>query len=195
MRAADQMMFLDCPAYLDGQRTVRCGLPAEVRCRFTVRSTDGPLESAMIRCPVGHWFTGPIESFTWETKNNHHPGATGAGSSARHDKPRGTHEGRPSRADPPPRIPPPNRSGKSAARTALLATTWAGPLSCGSPRCARAAAAPHPTWWRPAARNERHPRTTAPSQAPTPEPRRCRPCGPGEGPGHRWNARPEGSPP
>ena len=95
MRAADQMMFLDCPAYLDGQRTVRCGLPAEVRCRFTVRSTDGPLESAMIRCPVGHWFTGPIESFTWETKNNHHPGATGAGSSARHDKPRGTHEGRP----------------------------------------------------------------------------------------------------
>jgi hypothetical protein len=86
------MMFLDCPAYLDTGRTVRCGLPAEVRCRFTMRSTDGPLESAMIKCPVGHWFTGPIESLTWEPKNNHHLGTTGAGSSARHDKPRGTHD-------------------------------------------------------------------------------------------------------
>jgi hypothetical protein len=45
------MMFLDCPAYLDHERTVRCGLPAEVRCRFTMRSTDGPIEAAMIRCP------------------------------------------------------------------------------------------------------------------------------------------------
>src|SRR6185437_681619 len=26
----------------------------------------GPLESAMIKCPAGHWFTGPIESLTWE---------------------------------------------------------------------------------------------------------------------------------
>ena len=40
------MMFLDCPACLDHERTVRCGLPAEVRCRFTMRSSDGPLESA-----------------------------------------------------------------------------------------------------------------------------------------------------
>ena len=29
------MMFLDCPAYLDQDGAVRCGLPAEVRCRFT----------------------------------------------------------------------------------------------------------------------------------------------------------------
>jgi len=29
------MMFLDCPAYLDRQGAVRCGLPAEVRCQFT----------------------------------------------------------------------------------------------------------------------------------------------------------------
>ena len=42
------MMFLNCPAYLDHQGAVRCGLPAEVRCRFTMRSTDGPVESAMI---------------------------------------------------------------------------------------------------------------------------------------------------
>jgi hypothetical protein len=55
------MMFLDCPAYLDEDGTARCGLPAEVRCRFTMRSTDGPLEAAMIRCPSGHWFNGPIE--------------------------------------------------------------------------------------------------------------------------------------
>jgi len=52
--AGDQMMFLDCPAPLDAEHTVRCGLPAEVRCRFTMRSTDGPLESAMIKCPAGH---------------------------------------------------------------------------------------------------------------------------------------------
>ena len=36
------MMFLDCPAYLDQHGAVRCGLPAEVRCRFTMHSTDGP---------------------------------------------------------------------------------------------------------------------------------------------------------
>lgn len=54
-------MFLDCPAYLDGGRTARCGLPAEVEARYTVCSTDGPLESAMIRCPRGHWFNGPVE--------------------------------------------------------------------------------------------------------------------------------------
>jgi len=59
------MMFLNCPAYLDQEGAVRCWLPAEVRCRFTMRSTDGPLESAMIRCPAGHHFSGPIGSLTW----------------------------------------------------------------------------------------------------------------------------------
>jgi hypothetical protein len=54
-------MFLDCPAYLDRHGTVRCGLPAEVEDRYTVRSSDGPMESARIRCPRGHWFNGPIE--------------------------------------------------------------------------------------------------------------------------------------
>ena len=62
------MMFLDCPAYLDQDGAVRCGLPAEVRCRFTIRSTDGPVESAMIRCPAGHSFGGAIESLTWNRK-------------------------------------------------------------------------------------------------------------------------------
>lgn len=58
--------FLDCPAYLDRQGVRRCGLPAEVRDRYPVRSTDGPLECARIQCPRGHWFNGPVESLTWD---------------------------------------------------------------------------------------------------------------------------------
>jgi len=61
----DEAMFLDCPAYLDRHGTVRCGLPAEVEDRYTMTSTDGPLESARIRCPDGHMFNGPVESLTW----------------------------------------------------------------------------------------------------------------------------------
>jgi hypothetical protein len=57
-------MFVDCPAYLDDSGSVRCGLPAEVEGRYTMRSTDGPLESARIRCPQGHWFNGPVDSLT-----------------------------------------------------------------------------------------------------------------------------------
>jgi len=58
-------MFLDCPAYLDARRTERCGLPAEVERLYAMRSSDGPLESAKIRCPRGHWFNGPLESLIW----------------------------------------------------------------------------------------------------------------------------------
>jgi len=58
------VMFLDCPAYMDKTGSVRCGLPAEVQDRYTMRSTDGPLESAKIRCPRGHFFNGPVESLT-----------------------------------------------------------------------------------------------------------------------------------
>jgi hypothetical protein len=53
-------MFVDCPAYMSGNGSVRCGLPAEVEGRYTMQSTDGPLESAKIRCPRGHWFNGPV---------------------------------------------------------------------------------------------------------------------------------------
>jgi len=60
-----KVMFLDCPAYMDGHGAARCGLPAEVEYRYAVGSTDGPLESARIRCPRGHWFNGPVESLTW----------------------------------------------------------------------------------------------------------------------------------
>jgi hypothetical protein len=88
------MMFLDCPAYLDHEHTVRCGLPAEVRCRFTMRSTDGPLESAMIRCPAGHYFSGLIESLTWDSTDKHDPGTAGASSRAGRDSLRGFNDGR-----------------------------------------------------------------------------------------------------
>jgi hypothetical protein len=59
------VMFLDCPAYMDEQGGTRCGLPAEVQYRYAVGSSGGPLESAKIRCPRGHWFNGPVEFLTW----------------------------------------------------------------------------------------------------------------------------------
>lgn len=71
-----QMMFLDCPAYLDDEGAVRCGLPAEVKSRFMMRSSDGPVESIMIRCPSGHWFNAPIEFLTLK-KENHGIGSAG----------------------------------------------------------------------------------------------------------------------
>ena len=60
--------FVDCPAYRDKRGTIRCGLPAEVEDRYTMTSTDGPLEIARIRCPRGHFFNGPIEAFYWESQ-------------------------------------------------------------------------------------------------------------------------------
>jgi hypothetical protein len=79
------MMFLDCPAYLDARGAVRCGLPAEVGYRFTMCSTDGPLESATIGCPAGHRFSGPIESLIWDGKNHRDPGTAAGASRAGHD--------------------------------------------------------------------------------------------------------------
>ena len=88
------MMFLDCPAWLDQQGAVRCGLPAEVRCRFTMRSTDGPVESAMIRCPAGHHFNGAIESLTWDSTDRPDPGTAAVTSRAGRDSVQGSHDGR-----------------------------------------------------------------------------------------------------
>jgi len=56
--------FLDCPAYLDRHGTARCGLPAVVEYRYPIRSTEGMLDGAKIRCPRGHWFCGPVEALT-----------------------------------------------------------------------------------------------------------------------------------
>jgi len=59
-----QAMLVDCPAFLGQDGAVRCGLPAEVEARYTIRSTDGPLEGVRIRCPRGHWFNGSVESLS-----------------------------------------------------------------------------------------------------------------------------------
>jgi len=67
------MMFLICPADLDREGAVRCGLPAEVTCRFTMHSSDGPLESVMIRCPAGHYFSGPVEFLIPDSRDKHDP--------------------------------------------------------------------------------------------------------------------------
>jgi hypothetical protein len=88
------MIFLDCPAYLDQDGAVRCGLPAEVRSRFIMGSTGGPLECAMIRCPVGHWFNGPIEFLTWDGKHQSGPVTAAAASTARHGSLPRTRDGR-----------------------------------------------------------------------------------------------------
>jgi hypothetical protein len=64
------MIFMDCPEYMDEDGAVRCGLPAEVEYRYAVRSSDGPLESAKVRCPRGHWFNGPVESLTWDQRTS-----------------------------------------------------------------------------------------------------------------------------
>jgi hypothetical protein len=136
------MMFLDCPAYLDQDGAVRCGLPAEVRGRFTMRSTDGPVESAMIRCPAGHSFCGAIESLTCD---NSRQNEARAASSAGHDDVTGRHDG-PDGSD---RFAIGNVSAEQeqeiSARTVPLPTIWAALPACVSPPCARAAAAPpHP---------------------------------------------------
>ena len=119
------MMFLDCPAYLDVEGAVRCALPAEVRCRFTMRSSDGPLESAMIRCPAGHWFNGPVEFLTWASRQKHDQGTARAGSRTRRDRLMGGHTRHPGFPAEPQRI--------FAARTALLPTIWGSPPAYGSP--------------------------------------------------------------
>jgi len=59
-----QVMLVDCPEFLGADGAVRCGLPAEVEAWYVIGSTDGPLESAKIRCPRGHWFNGPIEALS-----------------------------------------------------------------------------------------------------------------------------------
>jgi len=61
-----EVMFMDCPAYMDRHGTARCGLPAAVECHYTLSSVDGPLEGVKIRCPRGHWFNGPTEALTFE---------------------------------------------------------------------------------------------------------------------------------
>src|SRR5215472_6535815 len=86
-------MFLSCPAHLDPDGGARCGLPAEVVRRFTMHSTDGPLEAAMIRCPVGHWFNGPIETLTRNSTHPHDPAIARRGSRTGRDSLEYDHHG------------------------------------------------------------------------------------------------------
>lgn len=58
------MTFFDCPAYLDWEGTARCGLPAAVEDRYTLGSTNGAVTGVKIRCPHGHWFSGPVDALT-----------------------------------------------------------------------------------------------------------------------------------
>jgi hypothetical protein len=57
-------VFLECPAHQDERGLMRCGLPAEVLRRFVMRSTAGPVESVVIKCPAGHFFHAPTEFLT-----------------------------------------------------------------------------------------------------------------------------------
>ena len=108
------MMFLDCPAYLDQVGAARCGLPAEVRCRFTMHSTDGPVESAMIQCPAGHYFCGAIESLTRNGTDKRDPGPAAVTSRAGRDIVPGSHDGRDATAGSATRHSAPSRSRVSA---------------------------------------------------------------------------------
>ncbi|GEL25662.1 hypothetical protein PSU4_46160 [Pseudonocardia sulfidoxydans NBRC 16205] len=45
---ATPLELVDCPA---------CGAPAEVVDRFTLSSTDGPVEHVKVRCVLRHHFT------------------------------------------------------------------------------------------------------------------------------------------
>lgn len=64
--------FLDCPAYLNADGTVRCGLPAAVEDSYTLGSTDGPVTSVKIHCPAGHWFSGPVSALTVPRRHGGH---------------------------------------------------------------------------------------------------------------------------
>jgi hypothetical protein len=73
------VMFIDCPAFLNRTGTARCGLPAEIEELYCLQSTDGPLDSARVRCPRGHWFNGPLESLILDDRIRTWCGGMGSG--------------------------------------------------------------------------------------------------------------------
>lgn len=80
------VMFMDCPEFADQHGTARCGLPAAVEYRYTVSSMEGLLEGVKVRCPRGHWFSGPVEALTWEK----HPSAVSGASRRQTRRPAST---------------------------------------------------------------------------------------------------------
>ena len=158
-----KMMFLDCPAYLDPGGAVRCGLPAEIPCRLTMRSTDGPPESVMIRCPAGRWFNGPIQLLTWEDTDKHDPGTAGAAARAGRDSPRGSHNGGDGRGQVySTGLPTASREFPGATRSRLLPGTARPPVDH------RHASAPQPHHTRSpdASRHRRREATRVPARCP-----------------------------
>jgi hypothetical protein len=53
------LMFLNCPAYMDNNGAARCGLPAEVHCRYTMNSTDGRWKAPRSAARAATTSTGP----------------------------------------------------------------------------------------------------------------------------------------
>jgi hypothetical protein len=162
------VIFLDCPAYLDENGAARCGLPAEVRCRFTMSSTDGPLECAMIRCPVGHWFNGPIGSLTRNGSQVHDPGHAAAPSRARPASVTDSDHGRDGRGGSVRDIP--GKPGQAISRPNGAPAYYLGRparlwITVMSPPSSRAAST-HPLDTAPGSWDERHPRTAAAAPAP-----------------------------
>jgi hypothetical protein len=151
------MMFLDCPAYLDQEGATRCGLPAEVSRRFIMRSTDGPMESAMIRCPAGHWFNGPIEFLTWDSPDKREPGTGAVTPSARRDSLTGSHDRAGGSAVGEVRAEPDSRRPTSAPSYYLgrPARLWITAMRPGG----RRTASDHPIGTLSAADGQRHPGT------------------------------------
>ena len=52
---------------MDLVRCPQCDQPARIVDRFTLGSTDGPLEHVKVVCSAGHWFTPPaaqVEAIT-----------------------------------------------------------------------------------------------------------------------------------
>ena len=87
-------MFLNCPACLDQDGAVRCGLPAEIWGRLIMDSANGPPDIAMTRCPVGRSFGGPLEPVTRYTSDSPDLGATGTGARGGRDSLRRSQERR-----------------------------------------------------------------------------------------------------
>jgi hypothetical protein len=59
-----------------------------------MRSTDGPLEAAMISCPAGHYFCAAIESLTWDRNGKYDPGPAAVTSRAGCGSRQRGHDGR-----------------------------------------------------------------------------------------------------
>jgi hypothetical protein len=49
-------------------RCPQCAATARIVDRFTLASTDGPLEHVKLECPNGHWLTPPAAQLSSATR-------------------------------------------------------------------------------------------------------------------------------